>query len=137
MGPKKLCDACTDDGQCVSPADACASGGGEQEPNDSALQANAVCAAGSRGRLASPTDQDWFGWTVPADSTYDVRLSGGPPGATLRVYKISATARLSFIGDGPQVSRHTDAGGAYVGRVTGGSQSAAAYTLTVQTTPGT
>jgi hypothetical protein len=129
-------DACTEDGQCVSAGDACANGGGELEPNDSALQANAVCAAGTKGRLASPTDQDWFGWTVPADAVYDVKLAGGPSGATLRVYKISTTARLSFVGDGPEVSRHTDAGGTYVGRVTGGTQSSAAYTVTVQTTAG-
>jgi V8-like Glu-specific endopeptidase len=128
---------CSADGQCVSPAASCADGG-EQEPNDSALAANPLCAGtGSRGKLASPADQDWFSWTVPADATYDVRLTGGPPGATLRVYKLSATSRLSFIGDGPTVSKHTDAGGTYVGRITGGSQSSAAYALTVQLTPGT
>jgi V8-like Glu-specific endopeptidase len=128
-------DTCTEDGLCVAADATCAGGGGEQEPNDSALQANPVCATGSKGKLASPTDQDWFSWTVPGNAVYDVRLAGGPPGATLRVYKISTTARLSFIGDGPEVSRHTDAGGTYVGRVTGGSQSSAAYAVTVQTTP--
>jgi V8-like Glu-specific endopeptidase len=128
-------DTCTEDGQCAASDATCATRGDEQEPNDSALQANPVCATGSRGKLASPTDQDWFSWTVPASAVYDVRLAGGPPGATLRVYKISTTARLSFIGDGPEVSRHTDGGGTYVGRVTGGTQSSATYTVTVQTTP--
>ena len=57
-------------------------------------------------------------------------------GATLRVYKLGSTGHLSFIGDGPEVSRHTADGGTYVARVTGGTQSSATYTLTEQTTPG-
>ena len=69
---------------------------------------------------------------VVPDGVYDVTLSGGPAGATVRVYKISSAGRLSFIGDGPEVARHTDAGGAYVARVTGGDGSTASYTLTVQ-----
>ena len=52
--------------------------------------------------------------------------------AALRVYKISATGRLSFIGDGPSVSRHTDLGGSYVARVTS-TVPDAAYTLTART----
>jgi V8-like Glu-specific endopeptidase len=134
-------DSCSSAGACVAPASACASGGAEEEPNDSALAANALCAGtGSKGKLASPTDQDWFSFTVPADATYDVRLAGGPKGATLRVYKLGATGHLSFIADGaagtPEISRHTDDGGTYVARVTGGAQSSAAYTLTATTTAG-
>jgi V8-like Glu-specific endopeptidase len=129
--------SCGDDGQCVSAATACSGTGAEHEPNDSALAANPLCAGtGSKGKLASPSDQDWFSFTVPANATYDARLAGGPPGATLRIYKLSSTGKLSFIGDGPEVSRHTDAGGPYVARVTGGSQSSATYTLTMTTTPG-
>jgi V8-like Glu-specific endopeptidase len=129
-------DSCSSEGQCVAATSACAAGGAEQEPNDSALQANPLCpGAGSHGRLSAPSDQDWFSWSVLANSSYDVGLSGAPPGATLRVYKLSASGRLSFIGDGPEVSRHTDAGGTYVGRVTGGTPSSATYTLTVETTP--
>ena len=131
-------DACSSAGKCTEPASACDGGGAaEQEPNDSALEANPLCAGtGSKGKLASPTDQDWFSFTVPADAIYDAHLTGGPPGATLRVYKLSSTGHLSFIGDGPEVSRHTDDGGTYVARVTGGTQSSATYTLTEQTTPG-
>jgi V8-like Glu-specific endopeptidase len=130
-------DACSSAGKCVAPARACGAGAGaEQEPNDSALEANPLCAgAGSKGKLSSPTDQDWFSFTVAADATYDVRLAGGPSGAALRVYKLASTGRLSFIGDGPEVSRHTDDGGPYVARVTGGAQSSATYTLTLATTP--
>jgi V8-like Glu-specific endopeptidase len=134
-------DSCSSAGACVSPTAACASGGAEQEPNDSALAANTLCAGtGSKGKLSSTTDQDWFTFTVPADATYDVRLTGGPSGATLRVYKLSAAGRLSFVGDGagtgPELSRHTADGGTYVARVMGGKSSTATYTLTEVTTPG-
>ncbi|HEX4403831.1 MAG TPA: trypsin-like serine protease [Polyangia bacterium] len=138
-----MCDdgsACSDAGKCVASASACDGSGAEQEPNDSALEANALCAGGIKGKLASPTDQDWFSFTVAADATYDAKLAGGPSGATLRVYKLGSTGHLSFIGDGagasPEVSRHTDDGGTYVARVTGGAQSSATYTLTATTTPG-
>jgi V8-like Glu-specific endopeptidase len=132
-GAGALCDA---DGQCVAPSDACGASGREQEPNDSALQANTVCAAGeSRGSLSSAMDQDWFSWTVAANVSYDARLAAGASGAVLRVYKLSATGRLSFVGDGPEVARHTTTGGAYVARVTGAGKSAGAYTLTVGSTP--
>jgi V8-like Glu-specific endopeptidase len=131
--------SCSSEGQCVAPTTAC--DGAEQEPNDSALTANALCeGTGSTGKLASPTDQDWFSFTVPAGTTYDVQLAGGPKGATLRVYKLGDTGRLSFVGDGVAasgglaLSRHTDAGGNYVARVTGGTKSTAAYTLTAVTT---
>jgi V8-like Glu-specific endopeptidase len=129
-------DLCSNEGQCVPTTNGCDGGGGEQEPNDSALQASPLCAGGeSHGTLSSPADQDWFSWTVAANAIYDVRLAGGPSGALLRVYKISASSRLSFIGDGPEVSRHTDAGGTYVARITGGVQSNATYKLTVATSP--
>ena len=128
-------DLCSDDGQCVAPTNDCRSGGHEQEPNDSALLAGPLCAGGSHGTLSSATDQDWFTFEVAADGIYDVTLSGGPAGATVRVYKISSTGRLSFISDGPEVVRHTDAGGTYVARVTGGDDSTVTYTLTVQTSP--
>jgi hypothetical protein len=126
-------DLCSDDGHCVAPKDDCQTGGREQEPNDSALLAGPLCAGGSHGTLASASDQDWFTFEVAPDGVYDVTLSGGPAGATVRVYKISSTGRLSFIGDGPEVVRHTDVGGTYVARVTGGDGSTATYTLTVQT----
>jgi V8-like Glu-specific endopeptidase len=139
------CDAsasCSSEGQCVAPATACAGGGAEQEANDSALTATALClGTGSTGKLASPADQDWFSFTVPAGSTYAVHLAGGPKGATLRVYKLGDTGRLSFVADGATasgglaLSRHTDAGGNYVARVTGGTQSSASYTLTATLTP--
>jgi hypothetical protein len=127
-------DLCSADGQCISSTDGCQGGGDEVEPNDSALQAGALCTAdGSHGALSSATDQDWFSFDVPADYVYDVTLSGGPTTAALRVYKISSTGRLSFIADGPEVVRHTDAGGTYVARVQGGDGSAAPYTLTART----
>jgi V8-like Glu-specific endopeptidase len=132
-GAGELCDA---DGQCVPPSAGCGAGGREQEPNDSALQANVVCATGeSTGSLSSATDQDWFSWTVAANVDYDARLAAGGSGAVLRVYKLSATGRLSFIGDGPDVARHTTTGGAYVARVTGPAKSSGSYTLTVGSTP--
>jgi hypothetical protein len=133
--------SCSSEGQCVAPATACAGGGAEQEANDSALTATALCmGTGITGKLASPADQDWFSFVVPADTTYAVHLAGGPKGATLRVYKLGDTGRLSFVGDGAAasgglaLSRHTDAGGNYVARVTGGTQSTASYTLTATLT---
>jgi len=130
-------DACSSAGACVAPTTSCASGAGEQEPNDSALAANALCAgAGRKGKVSSATDQDWYSFTVPAGATYDVRLAGGPATATLRVYKLGTTGRLSFIGDGPDVSRHTTDGGPYVARVMGGGPSTATYTVTATTTTG-
>ena len=128
-------DLCADDGQCVAPKNDCQSGGHEQEPNDSALVAGPLCAGGSHGTLSSATDQDWFTFQVAADAVYDVTLSGGPAGATVRVYKISSAGRLSFIADGPEVVRHTDAGGTYVARVMGGDDPTVSYTLTVETSP--
>jgi len=130
-------DVCTDRGQCSAMAGNCDAGLTEQEPNDSALQANPLCAGGSaRGNLSSTSDQDWFSWTVPANSVYDAVLSGGSA-AALRVYKLSATTgRLTFIGDGPEVSRHTDVGGSYVARIIAGASSATTnYTLDVTSTP--
>jgi hypothetical protein len=126
-------DLCSDDGQCVAPKNDCQSGGREQEPNDSALVAGPLCAGGSHGTLSSATDQDWFTFQVPADAVYDVTLSAEPAGTTVRVYKISSAGRLSFIADGPEVVRHTDAGGTYVARVMGGDDPTASYTLTVET----
>jgi hypothetical protein len=129
-------DLCSEAGQCVSATDGCQAGGAEMEPNDSALLAGPLCTSGgSHGTLTSATDQDWFAFEVAADAIYDVALSGGPPTAAVRVYKISSAGRLSFIGDGPEVVRHTDAGGTYVARVSGGDGSAAKYTLTVHTSP--
>ena len=129
-------DLCSEEGECVSATDGCQSAGAEMEPNDSALLAGALCtASGSHGTLSSMTDQDWFTFEVAADGVYDVTLSGGPPGAAVRVYKISSTGRLSFIADGPEVVRHTDDGGTYVARVSGGDGTATKYTLTVHTSP--
>jgi hypothetical protein len=84
--------------------------------------------------LSTPSDEDWFTWDVSAGATYNVVLSGGPAGAALRVYKIAAdTGRLSYIGDGPEVARHTDAGGTYVARIMGGDGSSRVYQLMVRT----
>ena len=77
----------------------------------------------------------WVLDPVLGDTLPLVTLSGGPAGAMVRVYKISSAGRLSFISDGPEVVRHTDAGGTYVARVTDGSDSTVTYTLTVQTSP--
>ena len=129
---------CTEAGTCSVVTDACGAGGGiEQEPNESALQANPLCPGGVvSGGLSSSSDQDWFTFTTPADSAYEALLASASASAVLRVYKVSATTgRLSFIGDGPRVSRHTDAGGTYVARITGGPTPAAGYTLTVTLTP--
>jgi len=124
--------SCSQAGQCAPSSSGCAAGGREQEPNDSALEANRLCAGGTiQGTLSSVDDQDWFTFSVPAGSTYDVTLTGGPAGAWLRVYKSSSTGRLSFIGDGPEVSRHTDTGGTYQARVLGGDGSGPAYRLAV------
>jgi V8-like Glu-specific endopeptidase len=129
-------ELCSEEGACVSATDGCRAGGAEMEPNDSALLAGALCTdGGSHGTLSSTSDQDWFTFEVAADAVYDVTLSGGPPGAAVRVYKISSTGRQSFIADGPEIVRHTDAGGTYVARVSGGDGSAATYTLTVHTSP--
>lgn len=138
-----LCGACGDGqscssaGQCLAPQGGCdqGEGGREQEPNDSALQANAVCADGAgRGSLSSTEDQDWFSWTVKGASTYTVSVTADSSDVALRVYKIGDTGRLSFIGEGPNLARHTDTGGNYVGRITAGS-SLAPYALTVRSTP--
>jgi V8-like Glu-specific endopeptidase len=129
-------ELCTEAGQCSPMTTDCAGGGQEQEPNNSALQANPLCADGTaRGAFSSSVDPDWFTWIVPSDSVYDAVLSEGSAGAALRVYKLSSTGRLSFIGDGPEVSRHTDVGGSYVARILPGASPAASYRLTVTSTP--
>lgn len=134
-------ELCSGSGQCAVAESNCAANLTELEPNDSALQASPLCAGGvARGVFSSTSDQDWFTWTVKANSVYDAILSGGPAGAALRVYKVSATTgRLSFIGDGPEVSRHTDAGGSYVARISAGASAtatgSATYTLEVTLTP--
>lgn len=131
-------ELCGTDGRCSGVGDACAgSGATEQEPNDSALQANPLCPGGvARGGLSSTSDQDWFTFTVDADSVYDAVLSGTSPTAALRIYKLSTTTgRLSFIGDGPEISRHTDAGGTYVARITQATASTGTYSLGVTLTP--
>lgn len=129
-------DACSADGQCLPKTGGCSGGGLEQEPNDSALQANPLCADGtSRGTLAATGDTDWFSWTVSAGAIYTVTLSPASTDPAVRVYKISSTGRLSFIGDGPTVTRHTDQGGSYVARISTTAAAGAAYTLKVETTP--
>ena len=131
-------ELCGSDGRCSALGDTCTgSGATEQEPNDSALQANPLCPGGvARGGLSSTSDQDWFTFTVNADSIYDAVLSGTSGTAALRIYKLSVTTgRLSFIGDGPEISRHTDAGGTYVARITEATASAGSYALGVTFTP--
>ena len=129
-------DVCTADGQCLPPTGGCSGGGVEQEPNDTALQANGLCADGtSRGALATAVDADWFSWTVNAGSVYTISLTPASGDPVVRVYKISSTGRLSFIGDGPIVTRHTDIGGSYVARISTSAAAGAAYTLNVQQTP--
>jgi V8-like Glu-specific endopeptidase len=128
-------DVCTVDGQCLPPTGVC-DGGLEQEPNDSALQANGLCAEGtSHGTLASAEDADWFTWTVNAGSVYSISLTPASADPAVRVYKISSTGKLSFIGDGPHVMKHTDVGGNYVARITASAAAGAVYTLNVQQTP--
>jgi len=129
-------DTCSADGQCVPRTGGCGDGGLEQEPNDTALEANGICADGtSHGTLAATGDTDWFTWTVSADAIYTVTLSPASSDPAVRVYKISTTGRLSFIGDGPTVARHTDQGGSYVARISTTAAAGASYTLKVQTTP--
>jgi hypothetical protein len=114
----------------------CENGGLEQEPNDTALDANALCTGGtSRGTVATAGDTDWFTWSVNADVVYTVTLAPASSDPALRVYKISATGRLSFIGDGPTVERHTDLGGTYVARISTSAAPGATYTLTATTAP--
>jgi hypothetical protein len=72
---------------------------------------------------------------VSAGAIYTVTLSPASADPALRVYKISATGRLSFIGDGPTVTRHTDQGGSYVARISTSAAPNVPYTLKVQTTP--
>lgn len=129
-------NVCSVDGKCLPPSGGCDGSGLEQEPNDTALQANGLCADGtSQGHLTTISDADWFTWAVNADSIYTVSLSPPSSDPALRVYKISPTGRLSFIGDGPSVSRHTDLGGSYVARITTAAAPDITYTLKVQTTP--
>lgn len=129
-------DVCSAGGQCLAPTGGCADGGLEQEPNDSALQANPLCADGtSRGTLTATADTDWFTWTVNAGAIYTVTLSSASADPALRVYKISSTGRLSFIGDGPTVTRHTDQGGSYVARISTSATTSPEYALKVESTP--
>jgi V8-like Glu-specific endopeptidase len=102
-------------GRCVVDDGSCLADGREREPNDSALRANRLCPASAiMGELA-PDDEDWFTFHADPGASYDVRLAG--TGAALRVYKRSATGRLSVIGDGPGLARHTSTGGTYYARV--------------------
>jgi V8-like Glu-specific endopeptidase len=129
-------ELCSADGQCVPATGGCENGGLEQEPNDTALDANALCTGGtSRGTVATAGDTDWFTWSVNADVVYTVTLAPASSDPALRVYKISATGRLSFIGDGPTVERHTDLGGTYVARISTSAAPGATYTLTATTAP--
>jgi len=135
-GSRAADEACSADAQCVPQTGGCAAGGLEQEPNDTALEANPLCADGtSHGTLAAMGDMDWFTWTVNAGVVYTVTLSSASSDPAVRVYKISATGRLSFIGDGPTVTKHTDQGGSYVARISTTAAAAARYTLEVKTTP--
>jgi hypothetical protein len=72
---------------------------------------------------------------VNADAVYTVTLSSASSDSAVRVYKISANGRLSFIGDGPTVTKHTDQGGSYVARISTTAAAGASYTLQVETTP--
>lgn len=127
---------CSDQGACVSAGGGCDKGGQEQEPNDSALLANALCAAGtSQGDVTTSGDADWFSWSVDANVIYTVTLTTDSPGLTVRVYKISTAGKLSFIGDGPTVARHTDLGGSYVARVATTGATGGRYSLNVKTMP--
>lgn len=129
-------DSCSSEGQCLPPAGGCDSGAREAEPNDSALQANPLCAGGvSNGMVTSAGDQDWFSWTVNPDVVYTVSITPATSDPALRVYKVAATGRLTFIGDGPTVARHTEAGGSYVARIMTTSSAFTAYTLTVSSAP--
>jgi hypothetical protein len=78
---------------------------------------------------------DWFTWTVNADAVYTVTLSSTSSDPAVRVYKISTTGKLSFIGDGPTVTKHTDQGGSYVARISTTGAAGASYTLAVKTIP--
>lgn len=129
---------CGEGGQCAALANTCGgSGVTEREPNDSALQANPLCPGNlARGTLTSAADLDWFTWTSTPDSVYDAVLSGSGSTASLRVYKLSATTgRLSFIGDGLEISRHTDTGGTYVARISANAGVTGDYLLQVTLTP--
>jgi len=75
---------------------------------------------------------------VDAGATYTAALSPASATLALRVYKIGVAGRLSFIGDGPTIARHTTAGGSYVGRVTAttaNTGTTASYAVTVRSTP--
>jgi len=129
-------ETCSADAQCLPRSGGCAAGGLEQEPNDTALQANPLCADGtSHGTLSATGDTDWFTWTVNADAVYTVTLSSASSDPAVRVYKISATGRLSFIGDGPTVTKHTDQGGSYVARISTAAAAGASYTIEVKAMP--
>lgn len=129
---------CSTDGACMPPPPPpCTASAREQEPNDTALQANPICTGVTRGGdLQGNRDQDWFTWTVPPRAVYTVSIWSPSAVSAVRVFKVAAgTGRLSFIGDGPVVTRHTEAGGTYVGRITTAAVSNASYTLGVHTSP--
>jgi V8-like Glu-specific endopeptidase len=129
-------EICTSEGRCQPIQAGCGAGGVEQEPNDSALLANPLCAGGRvEGTLGSASDTDWYSFSVGAGTGYEAALEGGGESATLSVYKRSVAGRLSFVGEGSRVSRHSEAGGTYLVRVTGPGGGPSSYRLTVRGSP--
>jgi V8-like Glu-specific endopeptidase len=114
----------------------------EQEPNDSASQANAVCADGHiYGAIDQPGDVDWYTFTVQPGQSYYVDLSTLPEDYNFTVYKVSgnylypiATADDWHDLQTQEVARSTSTGGTYyvkVFGVNGASDSQYGYTLTI------
>jgi V8-like Glu-specific endopeptidase len=123
---------CSMAGQCVSsmPATPCDGNGGfETEPNETSATASAVCSTGRiMGTIGTPTDVDWYSFTVAAEHTYTVTLSDLAADMTLSLFKV-LNGNITWLGDAPNnhdlmpqsITRHSPDGGAYYLRIVGDS----------------
>lgn len=127
-------------GSVGSTAGGMAGTGAEKEPNDSKDEANDLDGS-LDGALAAEGDVDWFTFTVPGPSKYEVRLIATRASTTFRVYKLSTAGNLSSVGiaddlDGVrQLDKSSEAGGIYYVKVYDDGKrhtDDASYTLTLE-----
>lgn len=109
--PKDVCgngvvegtETCDDGG--VVAGDGCSvtctyPGANESEPNDTSAAADAVTGGFGRGTLASPTDVDWFVYSIsPANAGNSLRIRGRGPSGSCRVEQGAADTAFELWGD--------------------------------------
>jgi len=113
----------------------------EKEPNDTTAQANELPEGSIDGALSTDGDVDWFTFTVPGPSKYELQLTAARTSTTFRVYKLSAAGNLSSVGiadamDGVrELDKSSTEGGIYYVKVYDDGKSHTddgSYTLTLE-----